>query len=187
MQDEAKNAGGTVQGIRGYGPGKFDTIVDSYVYHVTLEGVDSEVGDVQDMGWFGVMGGKDLLAAVERAASEEGDKLTPEEKELFKDDGGVIISEDGQGFVSVDYFNTKAELDQKWSEIEDEAETFYTDNPDDSDEALDELSGELDKLTEKISSLNGESMCEAKKSRRAKKNKRGRKGKPSPRRGKRKH
>ena len=89
--------------------------------------------------------------------------------------------------MSVDYFNTKAELDQKWSEIEDEAETFYTDNPDDSDEALDELSGELDKLTEKISGLNGESMCEAKKSRRTKKNKRGRKGKPSPRRGKRKH
>lgn len=43
--------------IRSYGPGKFDTILDSYVYAVSLDGgTDDEAGDVSECGaWYGLM------------------------------------------------------------------------------------------------------------------------------------
>jgi hypothetical protein len=41
----------TQQGIRPYGPGKFDTMLDAYVYDVSLDGgCDDEVGSVEENG-----------------------------------------------------------------------------------------------------------------------------------------
>ena len=44
--------------IRSYGPGKFSTILDSYVYSVSLDGgCDEEEGSVDECGaWYGIMG-----------------------------------------------------------------------------------------------------------------------------------
>jgi hypothetical protein len=165
MADEAKKVSADPQGIRSYGPGKFDTIVDSYVYSVSLDGgADEELGDVSETGrWYGLMRGQGLLEAVEKQAAEEKDQLTQDEKDLFKEEGGVILSEDDQGFVTVDYFDTKEALEQKWTEIEND--TY-------SDDDIDEISKEIDSLAETLASLSGEPMCEAKKYRRAKRNRR---------------
>lgn len=45
----------TETGIRSYGPGKFDTILDAYVYDVSLNGADDECGESDSFGWFGMM------------------------------------------------------------------------------------------------------------------------------------
>src|SRR5262245_13454359 len=103
--------------IRPYGPGKFDTVLDSYVYSVSLDGgCDSECGSVDETGrWCGLMRHgstifRDHDPMLETLNSEEQEKLTG--------CAGVILSEDSQGFVSVDYFETQAELDAAWCAIE---------------------------------------------------------------------
>jgi hypothetical protein len=42
--------------IRPYGPGKFSTVLDSYVYQVTLDGAcDEETGNTNGGSWYGLM------------------------------------------------------------------------------------------------------------------------------------
>jgi len=113
--------------IRSYGPGKFDNIIDSYVYALSGEGwTTEEVGDVGDFGWYGWFElGPEALKRTEEIAADERDRLDPEERELIRESYGVILSEDEQGFVSVDYFDTEKELKRRWAKIEAEAEEFY--------------------------------------------------------------
>lgn len=104
----------TEQGIRPYGPGKFDTIVDSYVYDLSLNGCDEETGEAETTGWYGRINGPFKLS------EEPFDQvdLTWEEKHLISTTAGCIISEDSQGFVSVEYFDSAAELEGAWCAIE---------------------------------------------------------------------
>ena len=113
--------------IRPYGPGKFDTILDSYVYSVSLDGgCDSECGSVDETGrWYGMMRGSLSLSHADKRDCDYFDLNSAERAELTKY-AGVIVSEDSQGFVSVEYFKTTEELDEAWSEIEIE----YTDMQD---------------------------------------------------------
>lgn len=108
-------------GIRPYGPGKFDTILDSYVYTVSLDGIDEEAGDA-GTGWYGLLRG-DLREAVTDAAHEAKDKLTQEElKFLAENKAGAIIEETDQGFVSVENFSDDVVLDKEWARIVDAVE-----------------------------------------------------------------
>ena len=110
-------------GLRPYGPGKFNLVLDSVIYGLSLEGwVAEEVGSADEGGWYGyVLLGKDAVDDVERAATEAGEgPLTSEEKELVASSYAVILSEGSQGFVSADYVGTKSELERKWKEIEEE-------------------------------------------------------------------
>ena len=68
-------------GIRSYGPGKFSTVLDSYVYELSLDGgPDEEAGSVDEGGWYGFMNvGEGFAEAVTEIADEHGDVLTPEE------------------------------------------------------------------------------------------------------------
>jgi hypothetical protein len=52
--------------------------------------------------------------------------LNEAEQNRLTECAGVILSEDGQGFVHVEYFATMEALDAAWAEIE--AEEIYVDN-----------------------------------------------------------
>jgi hypothetical protein len=106
-------------GIRPYGLGKFSTILDSYVYSVSLDGgCDEESGDVSECGeWYGIMrNGRTIF----RDHDPLLETLTPEEQEKLTSSAGVILREDSNGFVSVTYHNTDAGLELAWSQIVDQ-------------------------------------------------------------------
>jgi hypothetical protein len=105
--------------IRPYGPGKFSTILDSYVYSVSLDGgCDEEQGSVSECGaWYGIMRNgftifRDHDPMLETLNTAEQDQLTSS--------AGVILREDSNGFVSVDYYDTDESLETAWSQIVDE-------------------------------------------------------------------
>jgi hypothetical protein len=103
--------------LRPYGPGKFSTVLDSYVYGVSLDGgTDDELGSVSENGhWYGLMRHGHSIFKDHDPLLET---LTESEGEYLKSCAGAILSEDSQGFVYVEYFATMAELDAKWAEIE---------------------------------------------------------------------
>lgn len=108
-------------GIRSYGPGKFDTILDSYVYDVSLEGADDECGESDSFGWFGLMrNGRTIFKDHDPFL----ETLNEEEQETLENCAGVIVSEDSNGFVSVDYYDTDEELNKAWADIIEECAKY---------------------------------------------------------------
>lgn len=102
----------SADGFRMYGPGKFTTMLDAHIWDVSMDGCDDECGDVSTIGcWYGRMAGP---------FETTDPDMTPAERNLLTKSVGVIVSEDGNGFVSVDYFDTMAELDAEWTRIMDE-------------------------------------------------------------------
>lgn len=111
--------------IRRYGPGKFDTIVDSYVHGLTVGGWGEGLGDVERFGYYHVVNlGKKALAEIAQEAKSEGEKLTLEEARLIRKSAGAILGEDNQGFVSVEYYATKKALGKAWAKVERQYEKF---------------------------------------------------------------
>ena len=104
------------QGIRPYGPGKFNTILDSYVYSVSLDGgCDEESGSVEETGrWYGLMRHGQTIF---RDHDPFLETLTSEEQEKLTSCAGVILSEDSQGFVYVSYYDTDKQLDDAWTSV----------------------------------------------------------------------
>jgi len=101
--------------IRPYGPGKFNTILDSYVYSVSLDGgCDDETGDSPEGYWYGLMrNGRTIF----RDHDPMLESLNDDEQEKLTSCAGVIVSEDSNGFVTVAYYTTDEELDAAWSEV----------------------------------------------------------------------
>jgi hypothetical protein len=102
--------------VRPYGPGRFSTILDSYVYSVSLDGgCDEEEGSVSECGaWYGIMRNgftifRDNDPLLETLNTAEQDQLTSS--------AGVILREDSDGFVSVTYYDTDGSLETAWSQI----------------------------------------------------------------------
>lgn len=118
-------------GWRSYGPGKYDSMVDSFLH--TAGFFDEETGDVEGPGFYWLMVG-DILKAAQYGAKEEGDELTQEETDELRETAAVIGSEDSQGFVSVEYFDSAKEAREKWKEIEDEVADFYEEEEGDEDD-----------------------------------------------------
>ena len=106
--------------IRPYGAGKFNTILDSYVYQVSLDGgCDEEIGSVDEAGWFGLMrNGRTIF----RDHDPLLETLNEAEQEKLTSCSGVILSEDSCGFVYVDYYENEAELDAAWDRVVSENE-----------------------------------------------------------------
>lgn len=102
--------------IRPYGPGKFSTILDAYVYSVSLDGgADEEESDGNGGDWFGLMrNGRTIF----RDHDPMLEPLNEAEQEQLTSCAGVILHEDSQGFVYVDYYDTDAELNEAWTEIQ---------------------------------------------------------------------
>lgn len=108
------------KGIRSYGPGKFSTILDSYMYDLSLDGVDEEVGSVDEGGWYGFL--EIDQAAIDRIREEGVDGLTKEEEDLLAASAAVVLFERTDGVVEVEWYDSMQEAEDAWSEIEEEFE-----------------------------------------------------------------
>jgi hypothetical protein len=98
--------------IRPYGPGKFNTILDSVVYEWSAEWIDDEFGDCDQNGiWYGLM--TDISPA-----SNDTEELNDDERAFLRGHVGAIISENDQGFVDIEYFTGVGSLQEAWAEIE---------------------------------------------------------------------
>jgi hypothetical protein len=101
--------------IRPYGPGKFSTVLDSYVYGISLGGGCDEEESNGDAGiWYGIMRHgrtifRDHDPLLETLNSAEQEKLTSS--------AGVILYEDSNGFVYVSYYATDDELNAEWAKV----------------------------------------------------------------------
>ena len=102
------------KGIRSYGPGKFSTMVDAYVYSVSLDGCDETHGSCSENGvWIGRMSpGRGIL----RDMCSDTEPLNEDEARLLTACAGVILEENDQGFVSVTYYQTDDELQYDWND-----------------------------------------------------------------------
>ncbi len=130
-------------GIRRYGKGKFNTILDSIIYSMIGEGMGSEsCGDVSEVGFAAEMielGDEDVVKEAERIAAERGDApLTQEEKDRLTESVGAIMVENDQGFVTVDYYDDEDELDKDWDEVQDDASTDDEEGDDGEEEEEEE-------------------------------------------------
>ena len=105
--------------IRSYGPGKYDTVMDSYVYELTMDGADEELGSVDELNHFALVKlGRDGLKDIARVAKEQGGHLTLEEARRVRRSYGAIVETNDQGFVNIGYYSSKAKLDKEWKKIE---------------------------------------------------------------------
>ena len=107
--------------IRPYGPGKFSTILDSYVYSVSLDGgADEESGSVSETGrWYGLMRNGSTIF---RGNDPLLGTLNDAEREELTSSAAVILTEDSQGFVDAEYYEDLAEAERIWASIIDEAD-----------------------------------------------------------------
>ena len=112
--------------IRSYGPGKFDTVMDQYVYQVSLDGgCDDEISSLAwGDNWYGMMRNGSTIF---RDHDPFLDRLNEPEQEKLTSAAGVILCETSDGFITVDYFATDAELDTAWEGIE---QLYETDDAD---------------------------------------------------------
>jgi hypothetical protein len=122
------------QTLRPYGPGKYSTILDSVIHALTMDGCDDETGDVQECGtWYGLLRGlspKDISAT----ARLDNQLTASEMRFVFAHQVGCIVSENDQGFVSVEYFNDREELETRWKAIEEEIAQCYADAEEEEEE-----------------------------------------------------
>lgn len=113
-------------GIRPYGPGKFDTILDAYVYSVSGDGgPDEQAGDSSDgPAWYGLMrNGRTIF----RDHDPFLETLNADEQKQLTECAGVIICEASSGSVEVTYYATADQLQAAWDQIE----AGYADDVDD--------------------------------------------------------
>lgn len=111
----------TETGIRPYGAGKYNTMLDSIIYETLGDSFDAETGSVDELGWFGRMNGLDDVPRV---------GLTLDEIELLDGSCGAIVREDSQGFVTFEYYTHEEEMELVWEGIEQD----YAGLNDDSEE-----------------------------------------------------
>lgn len=117
----------TETGIRPYGPGKFSAMLDAYVHFVSMDGTDEETGDVDRGCWHGIMRQHGCDLQTNEAEAAYG-PLTDEEKELLDSSVGVILTEDSQGFVDVEYFESVEDIEAAWQAyVDDHSEEEDTD------------------------------------------------------------
>jgi hypothetical protein len=109
------------EGLRPYGPGKFNTVLDSLIYYVANDHTadivgDSETGSYSKLPWITV---EELNDA---AKDDQGiEPLTPEEVAYVnKNQGGYIMSEDSQGFVTIQGYADESERDSEFDRISNE-------------------------------------------------------------------
>lgn len=112
--------------IRPYGSGKFNTILNSVIYAVSP--FDEEIGNVDESGWYGRINlkdeneSKDFLTTLHETAVEMGGgtaPLTDEECQEIMKTRVIIVSENSQGFVDMDYYENVRPAERDWKSITD--------------------------------------------------------------------
>ena len=98
--------------IRPYGPGKFATQVDAYVYALAQEGLNDEFTST-DQHWFGLLKA-DATTPLYDKDVETQVELNEAEKRFLTSKAGAVLDEDTDGNVTVEYFNTIEDLTTYW-------------------------------------------------------------------------
>jgi hypothetical protein len=121
--------------IRPYGPGKFNSKLDAYVYELSMTGCDDETGSVSECGiWYGRLNGPMTVDGPFSDCPPTAD-LTESERLALVDmaTAGIIIAENDQGFVSVEYYTDKDDLERDWANALADTATGDDDDTDDDD------------------------------------------------------
>lgn len=120
--------------IRGYGPGKFNTILDSLVFELEP---DETVGNLDELGvyWLNTFESSiDIQAALNEiwnSAFRKGyTELTSEEVKRIKESRVIILKESDDGFVYVNYYKDKQKGMDRWKWIEKLYSEFYEERGD---------------------------------------------------------
>lgn len=105
--------------IRRRGPGKFETILDSYLWEISLDGgADKEAGYEEGGGWFGAMYfDAGMLASLHNTAGDNNDKLTQDEADEILKNYGVIMFERSDGIVEVAWYDKQTDLEADWNRV----------------------------------------------------------------------
>ena len=107
--------------LRPYGPGKYDTMLDAYIHDLSMNGCDEECGDTQDGLWYGLLRGIQVEMPFSDIAAG---RLTDDELAFLRQHrAGAILSEDSQGFVTVDYFTSQRSIEAAWHRAVKQAES----------------------------------------------------------------
>jgi len=133
-------------GIRSYGPGKFDTIIDSYAFDVASEfGVDNEESYPEGGGWYGYMAiDAPTEKLVRKIAEKNDDQLTEEEVDLLETSAAVIFFERSDGIVEADWFDNEKKAQKAWAAIEAEFEEEEDGDEDEDEDGDGEGEGDED-------------------------------------------
>lgn len=87
-----------------------------WVHEVSQRFIDEEAGSIEvESGWCGILRGNPL-SEVEKIANSYGEDLTQEEKNLLNKTAGVIVYEELDGLVKVQYYEDDRELEQAWEQ-----------------------------------------------------------------------
>lgn len=107
--------------LRPYGPGKFNTMLDAYVYSVSLGGLADESAEVGGSHYDLMRNGRTIF----RDHDPFLETLTEDEQTYLTESAGVIMREDSDGFVAVAYYDDKDTLEADWANVlEDESQDF---------------------------------------------------------------
>jgi hypothetical protein len=109
------------------GPGKFETsgALGALFYAIANEGfADEEAGDMDFGRWYARFDGPFNLAELKKNFPEEWAELDAGDVRELMQAKGVIITEDTQGFVDIEIYKRKKDLDRVWAEIVDEVEAY---------------------------------------------------------------
>lgn len=115
-------------------PGKFSSPLDEYVYQLSLDGGNEELGDVQGFGYYARLDSitfEDVVRAATDVGEDEHSARKAWEREFkgtqlrFKDFiPAAILHEDSQGFVGVTYFTSDRDADKAWDKLVEEYEEW---------------------------------------------------------------
>jgi hypothetical protein len=120
-------------------PGKFEggLMIDEVVYDLSMDGADDECGSVDEHGrWYG------LVRAPISLSEDEAPDLTGFERDYLRSlGGGAILTENSQGFVNVEYYETTEAIEQAWQSCQND---FSDSDIDPSDSDDDESDSDID-------------------------------------------
>jgi hypothetical protein len=127
-------------GIRSYGPGKFNYVMEEYVYEACLnQGTPDEEISHEGFGWYALL----VLDAsarrfIREIAEDADDELTRDEDELLDDSEALILHERSDGIVEVDWYDHASEAHKVWEGLEEELADDEDDEDDEDAEDEDE-------------------------------------------------
>lgn len=126
--------GGVHVDIHSHNPGKFSSPLDEYVYRLSLDGGNEELGDVEGFGYYARLDSitfEDVVRAATDSGEDEHSARKAWEREFkgtqlrFKDFiPAAILHEDSQGFVGVTYFASDRDADKAWNKLVEEYEEW---------------------------------------------------------------
>lgn len=138
IQNIIRAVGAVPGAVRPYGPGKFSRVIDSLIY--SLGWYDDEAGSVDEVGWFGLIKNDEPNSFIMSIANQDNvlgsdrDPLTYDEVLKILRARVIIVSEDSNGFVNVEYFNSSQAGENAWRQILEEISQAEWESEDEFDE-----------------------------------------------------